>query len=105
MKKIIFIFVFCASVSGAVFLNSFNSGQLSTKMKWRIDTEKRGMGVEELENLLIRPQGMTYRRPGTEYIADANSVENIVLIPFEYSNTDAYAMEFGHNYIAFFRTE
>lgn len=70
MKRLIIILLFPIIASGAVFINSFNSGQLSPKMKNRIDTDKRSMGVETLENMMVRPQGMTYRRNGTEYIAD-----------------------------------
>lgn len=103
MKRLIIILLFPIIASGAVFINSFNSGQLSPKMKNRIDTDKRSMGVETLENMMVRPQGMVFRRNGTEYISDCND-DNIRLIPFEYSNTDAYVLEFSNGQIGFFRT-
>jgi hypothetical protein len=93
MKKIIIILLFSVTASGAVFINSFNSGQLSPKMKNRIDTDRRNMGVETLENILVRPQGMAYRRPGTEFI-EAVDTETVRFIPFEYSNDDSYVLMF-----------
>lgn len=61
--------VFVAAASGAIFLNSFNSGKLGEDMKVRHDLDRTSMGSETLDNILIRPQGMAYKRPGTEYIA------------------------------------
>lgn len=50
------------------------------------------MGSEELTNILIRPQGMAYKRPGTEYIANAygkytKPVAEIPAIPATYTMT------------------
>ena len=106
MRKLLLLLLFTCTVSGAVFMNSFNSGQMSKKTKLRLDLEKRQMGVEVLENMLIRPQGMAYRRPGTEMIDDCNDVNdtNIRLIPFEYSTDDSYVIELGHEEMGFFRT-
>ena len=58
------------TASASIFLNSFNSGQLSKDIKYRHDLERTPMGSEQLENILIRPQGMAYKRPGTEFIAN-----------------------------------
>jgi len=73
-------------------------------MKYRVDTDKHTMGCAVMENVLVRAKGMAYKRPGTEYVEDANSTSNVRLIPFEYSTNDAYVIEFGHEYISFFRT-
>lgn len=105
MKKYLLLFLFAVTASGSLFLNSFNSGILSPDMKFRFDVDKRSMGLEEMENMLVRPQGMGYKRPGTEFIDDSNSLSNIRLIPFEYSTSDVYVLELGHKYISFLRTE
>ena len=69
MKKLtIIILLFAASASASLFINSFNSGQLGKDLKSRHDLDRTSMGSEELENILIRPQGMAFRRPGTEFI-------------------------------------
>ena len=39
------------------FMVSFNSGELSPRMKYRIDLQKRNMGVEELQNMVVKMQG------------------------------------------------
>jgi len=73
-------------------------------MKYRVDTDKHGMGAEEMENVLVRSKGMAFKRPGTEYVDDANSTDTVRLIPWEHSTNDAYVLEFGNEYISFFRT-
>lgn len=103
MKKYVIILLFLSSLAIGAQL-SFNSGQLGRLMKYRVDVDKHSMGASELENVIVRSQGMAYKRPGTEYIDDANDTVNIRLIPFEYSTSDAYVLEFGDDYIGFFRT-
>ena len=103
MKKYLIILLFLCTLAMGTQL-SFNSGQLSEMMKYRVDTDKRTMGAEELENVLIRASGMAFKRPGSEFVDDANSTSNVRLIPFEYAANDAYMIEFGHEYISFFRT-
>jgi len=83
----------------------FNSGQLSELMKWRVDLDKRTMASEELENILVRAKGLAYKRPGTEFVDDANSTTvNVRLMPFEFSTDDSYVLELTHEKIGFFRT-
>ncbi len=104
MKKIFIIFLLCLATVAIGTQLSFNSGQLSPLVKYRVDLDIRSMGAEKLENVMVKPTGMAYKRPGTEFVDDANSTSNVRLIPFEYSTDDAYPLEFGHKYIGFFRT-
>ena len=105
MKYVILIVALSALCLAAPLFNSFNSGELSPLLKYRVDLEKRHMGVENMENMLVKPQGATFRRPGTEYIADVNdSTEAARMIPFEYSDTDTYILVFNDSVIRFFRT-
>lgn len=70
---------FITTASASILINSFNSGQLSKDMRHRHDLEKTLMGAEELENILVRPQGMAYRRPGTEFIDNQRrSIDNSI---------------------------
>ena len=103
MKKYLIILLFLCTLALGTQL-SFNSGQLSPKIKWRFDLDKRTMGAEELENVIIKHTGMAFKRPGTEFVDDSNSIDTVRLIPFEFSKDDAYVIEFGHEYISFFRT-
>ncbi len=109
MKKIFIIFLLCLATVAIGTQLSFNSGQLSTMMKYRVDMDIRSMGAEKLENVMVKPTGMAYKRPGTEFIDEANDTVNIRLIPFEYSTDDSYVLEFGESdngngYIGFVRT-
>lgn len=90
--------------NGATIYNSFNSGELSPGLKYRVDVDKRYMGVATLENILVRPQGRAHKRPGTEYVADVNNSGEVRLFPFEYKEEDSYAIMFKHESIGFFRT-
>ena len=99
----------CVMIAAAAPLfNSFNSGELSPFKRYRVDEETRFMGVETLENMLVKPQGAAMRRPGMEYIAcpmpdDTNSV--VRLIHFEYSTTDCYILGLHPGKISFYRTQ
>ncbi len=106
MKKIFIIFLLCLATVAIATQLSFNSGQLSTKMKWRVDMDIRTMGAEKLENVMVKPTGMAYKRPGTEFVDDsvAKVDADVRLIPFEYSVNDAYVIEMRHGFIGFFRT-
>lgn len=102
MKKLLLIFCLCSVALGTQL--AFNGGQLSPKLKYRIDLDRRSTACEELENMMVSPRGRAYKRVGTEMIDDANCTDNVRLIPFEYSTNDAYVLEFTHNSIGFFRT-
>lgn len=82
MRKIylitLMIYLPCSLAVGA-FINSFNGGELSPLIKYRVDLDKQHTGAETMENLLVRPQGAAIRRPGTEYIANTKSTENNLL--------------------------
>ena len=103
MNKIALIILLCLITVALGYTPSFNSGELTPLIKYRVDLEKRFMGVETMENFLVRPQGMAIRRPGTFYVATAKA--EAVLVPFEYSTTDSYVLEFTNGYIRFYRDE
>jgi len=48
-------------------------------------------------------RGGATRRPGTYYVADVGDhARKVRLVPFEFSVTQAYMLEFGHQYIHFY---
>ena len=103
--KITLIILLTAGVCYGAFYNSWNSGQLSPLLKYRIDFEKRNMGVETMENFLVKPQGAAIRRPGTQYIGqvkDSNYAP--ILLSFDYATGDSYVIEAGDKYFRPFRT-
>lgn len=83
-------------------LTSFTGGEWSNRLHGRVDIEKYSSSCEVLQNMIIYPHGGITRRMGMEFIGEAK-VASVRLIPFEYNREQAYVLEFGNNYIRFFR--
>ncbi|MCK5611573.1 hypothetical protein KAR91_57410 [Candidatus Pacearchaeota archaeon] len=72
MKKLlIFLLILTAPCFAAYLNNAFNSGELSPLIRYRVDLDRKYLGVETMENFLVKPQGAAVRRPGTLYVATA----------------------------------
>ena len=81
---------------------NFTAGELSPRLDGRTDLEKYFNGCKTLENMVIHPHGGASRRPGTNFVSEVKSSANKTrLIPFEFSTTQTYMMEFGNQYIRF----
>lgn len=84
-------------------LLSFNAGELSPQIDARSDVRKYASGCRTLENFIPRIYGSAERRPGTQFIGSVkNASETSRLVSFQYSDTIAYILEFGPEYIRFF---
>ena len=85
-------------------LTSFVSGEFGNKLTGRTDFEKYQSAAKTLENFLVHPQGAATRRVGTQFIGPVKTASaKSRLIPFEFSTTQTYVLEFGNNYIRFFK--
>jgi len=85
-------------------LTSFVSGEFGNKLTGRTDFDKYNSAAKTLENFLVHPQGAATRRVGTQFIASVKTAAaKTRLIPFEFSTTQTYILEFGNNYIRFFK--
>ena len=83
---------------------NFNAGEVSKKLNGRTDFAKYFNSLESAENFVPLPQGPITRRPGLQYIATAKSAtQSVRLVPFVFSVTQSYLLEFGHNYIRFYK--
>ena len=83
---------------------NFTAGELSPRLDGRTDVNKYFNGCSRLENFIIHPHGGASRRPGTKFIASVKTAANATrLIPFEFSVTQAYVLEFGHNYFRIYK--
>jgi len=90
----------------SIALTNFTAGELSPLMEARVDLAQYQNGCRTVKNFLIHPQGGVYRRGGTEYIASVKTPSKKVrLVPFEFSVTQAYVLEFGENYIRFYANQ
>ena len=87
----------------STIVTNFRAGELSPRLEGRIDLEKYNEGAQTLQNMLVFPQGGTTRRPGTYYAGSSKDGGKIRLINFEFSDEQAYVLEFGENYIRVYK--
>lgn len=83
--------------------SNFNAGELSPLFSGRVDMSKYGNGCYTMRGFIPLPQGPARRRSGTVYVApvkDAN--DQTWLMPFSYSESDSFAIEFGDEYVRFY---
>ncbi len=102
--------------------SSFNAGELTPRLRGRVDLDKYKNGCETLTNFIPQIHGPIKKRPGSRFVSVAavNDFFNqdypagliphpegvpgpIRLIPFEYSTTQAYVMEFYRYNIRFYK--
>jgi hypothetical protein len=83
---------------------SFTAGELSPRMEGRTDFSKYFSAGTLINNFVVQPHGPVTRRPGTHFISEVkNSANNTRLIPFSFSTTQTYILEFGDQYIRFYK--
>ena len=86
------------------FQTNFTAGELTPKLAGQVDFKKYNNGVEILENMTVFPQGGATRRYGTKFVAEVKDSSKITrLIPFEFNIEQSYILEFGDQYIRFFK--
>ena len=86
---------------GTVQQSNFNGGELSESLYGRTDLEKYDSSVKTMDNFIPMLQGNVMNRPGTEYICETKDSGIARLIPFQFSVTQSYVIEFGDFYIRF----
>jgi hypothetical protein len=83
---------------------SFTAGELSSSMEGRTDFAKYFNGASNIENFVVLPHGPVTRRPGTYFVSEVKTSANSTrLIPFTFSTEQTYILEFGNQYIRFFK--
>lgn len=83
---------------------AFNNGEISPLIYDRVDFQKFVSSVKSGKNMFVHPQGGMSNRAGTVMLAQAKD-EVVRLIPFEFSSTETYVIEFGNGYCRFFTSE
>jgi len=90
----------------AVQLTNFTGGELSPRLDGRNDLAKYASGCKTLQNMVVYPHGSAARRPGTNFVAEVKTSSAFTrLIPFEFSTTQTYILEFGNNYIRYYKDD
>jgi hypothetical protein len=93
-----------------VVQNNFTAGEISPYLHGRPDFPAYPNGVEVLDNFIALPHGGAIRRSGFRYVDFAKrDAEPLYrqwrLIPFVYSEEQSYVLEFGHQYIRFYKND
>lgn len=85
---------------------NFTAGELSPRLEGRVDLGKYFNGCRTLENMVIHVHGGVSRRAGTRFVSEVkDSTRQVRLVPFEFSTVQPYVLEFGPQYIRFYRDE
>jgi hypothetical protein len=81
---------------------SFNAGEISDRLIGHVDLAKIKNGARCLKNFLCLPHGGVSRRAGTMFLGRTKDPSHRVrLIPFIFSNSQAYIIEAGVFYFRF----
>lgn len=83
---------------------SFGGGEFSPLLNGQVELDRYRQALEKCLNYIPSLQGGLVRRSGTYYVAEVkDSTKTTRLVPFEFSTTQAYILEFGDLYIRFYR--
>jgi len=82
-------------------ITSFNGGELSPRMMGRVDTAVYQIGLETCENFVPTVEGPIVKRPGFEFIANADPTTSW-LGTFKFNLTQHYVVEWGEAKWRFF---
>ena len=86
------------------FQSNFTAGELSPRLEGQVDFKKYFNGCSKLTNMIVYPHGGATRRGGTHFASEVkDSTKEVRLIPFEFNVTQAYVLEFGNQYIRFYK--
>jgi hypothetical protein len=90
----------------SVGLVAFNGGELSPEVEGRTDLAKYNQGARLMLNYIPHPEGGMFRRPGFRFVSEVHdSTRRTRLLPFIFSTSQAYALEFCHQRIRVYRNE
>ncbi len=79
---------------------SFAGGEITPELFARLDLAKFQTGLAKCLNFEIRPHGPAVNRAGFEYVIETkDSTKASVLLPFIFSTTQSYVLEFGDAYV------
>lgn len=85
-------------------IQKLNVGELAPELRGFIGFERYASGCRKLENMLPLAQGPATRRPGTRFLAEVkDSTLRTGLLPFEFNEEQAYAIEVGGGYLRFYK--
>jgi hypothetical protein len=82
---------------------SFAGGEWAPQMEGRVDQERYQVAAHIQQNMIALKQGPSTLRQGTAYVQPTKNPANRAwLYPFEFSQTQAFLIEFGNFYVRFY---
>jgi hypothetical protein len=84
------------------YLRSFAGGETATELVGRLDLTKNQTGLARALNFIILPHGPAANRAGFAHVVHTKFYDKkSVQIPFIFSPTQSFTLEFGEEYIRF----
>ena len=81
---------------------SFNGGEVTPEFWGQIGNATYQTGLALCRNFVVKPHGPVENRAGFAYVNTVKtSAKRTCLIPFTFSTTQTFVLEFGHHYIRF----
>lgn len=91
-------------------INNLNGGEVSPKIAARGDIDKYSSCCLLLDGFFPLVEGGVQRVPGTKFVSRIKYYNSIlelyrvaVVVPFQFSGTQSYVLEIGHQYIRFYQ--
>jgi hypothetical protein len=79
---------------------TFAAGEIAPSLYARVDLAKYHAAAKLLRNFFVLPHGGVSNRAGTQFVGRClDSSHPVHLIPFQFNILQAYALEFGHQYM------
>lgn len=78
---------------------SFASGELGPALTARVDVARYQTGLKLCRNFYVLPYGGVRNRPGMRFLAPCRGAGKVRLLPFQFNDEQAYALEFGAGYM------
>lgn len=79
---------------------SFTGGEVAPSLYARTDLAKYATSLRTCRNFFVMPHGGAATRPGLKFVCEVkDSSKRVRLIPFAFSTTQTYVLEFGNLYM------
>jgi hypothetical protein len=87
-------------------INSFVAGELSPRLAGRTDIQQYYQSASEIRNMLVEFYGGAKKAPGTYFVSEVKDSSLATRLKrFVFSDTQAYILEFGNQYIRFYKDD
>lgn len=90
-------------VRANIGISNLVGGELDPTMQGRYDLPIYKRGLDRAENFIIKAQGSAQYRPGTMYVHHTRRNAKAWLMPFQFSDEQAYVIEMTQGYFRFYR--